>query len=280
MRRKSETLMTRFADVDGNFITTPYQNGDQIAEKLNRQLKYLLNQILKTNFDQVLSELSIDRLIGDSRLRTDYNEHVKQVRAVANSYVDELLSTVHDYVEVNHYEEISIPTIDAGFSKKILFITWHGEFKAENGHVRNLATLQRTADISMEYDEASGGLYVFGSIGLSELQLGYDNWSAKFMNVGPSGSLSAKVGQNSIFLKVGIIISASPTISLQDLHIEYAKDIKLEVGGLGILDFLVSTVATWVVGMFNSQIVGELDGVLNSYIVSMLSNVDVGKYFG
>ena len=43
------------------------------------------------------------------------------------------------------------------------------------------------------------------------------------MDIGPSGTLAATVGSNSVFIKVGIVISTSPTVSLQDLHIEYAK---------------------------------------------------------
>jgi hypothetical protein len=43
------------------------------------------------------------------------------------------------------------------------------------------------------------------------------------MDFGPSGTLSANVGSNSIFLKVQIILATHPTINLEDVHIEYAK---------------------------------------------------------
>ena len=47
-------------------------SGGKIAEKLKRQVKHRLNKILKKNLDGVLSEMSVDRLLGDPRLRTDY----------------------------------------------------------------------------------------------------------------------------------------------------------------------------------------------------------------
>ena len=40
------------------------------------------------------------------------------MRAVANSYVDDILTTVDNYVEQNSYQQIDIPDINAGFSKK------------------------------------------------------------------------------------------------------------------------------------------------------------------
>jgi hypothetical protein len=47
-------------------------SGGKIAESLKRQVKHRLNEILKKHLDGVLSEMSIDRLLGDPRLRTDY----------------------------------------------------------------------------------------------------------------------------------------------------------------------------------------------------------------
>jgi hypothetical protein len=43
------------------------------------------------------------------------------------------------------------------------------------------------------------------------------------MGVGPSGTVGAHIGQNSLFLKVNLILAIEPVISLQDFHIEYAK---------------------------------------------------------
>lgn len=55
------------------------------------------------------------------------------------------------------------------------------------------------------------------------LQVHYNKYEAEFQNIGPSGTLDAKVGSNSVFLKVNIVVSANPIISLQDLYIEHAE---------------------------------------------------------
>jgi hypothetical protein len=55
------------------------------------------------------------------------------------------------------------------------------------------------------------------------LQVHYNQYETEFQGIGPSGTLDASVGQNSVFLKVDIVLSANPTISLHDLFIEHAK---------------------------------------------------------
>jgi hypothetical protein len=54
---------------------------------------------------------------------------------------------------------------------QILWITWHGHFTATHGRVRNLASLTRISDISLEYDTTTGSITVFGNLGLTELRV-------------------------------------------------------------------------------------------------------------
>jgi hypothetical protein len=55
------------------------------------------------------------------------------------------------------------------------------------------------------------------------LQVHYNKYEAEFQGIGPSGTVDAKVGHNSVFLKVDIVVSANPVISLHDLYIEKAE---------------------------------------------------------
>jgi hypothetical protein len=43
------------------------------------------------------------------------------------------------------------------------------------------------------------------------------------MGIGPSGTLAAHVGSNSIFLKVELLLANETSITLEDIHVEYAK---------------------------------------------------------
>jgi hypothetical protein len=54
---------------------------------------------------------------------------------------------------------------------QILWITWHGRFGTSDGKARDLASVTRTGDISLDLDDSTGALTVFGSLGLSELDV-------------------------------------------------------------------------------------------------------------
>jgi hypothetical protein len=52
------------------------------------------------------------------------------------------------------------------------------------------------------------------------------------------------------------------------------------VTGLGVLNWLVSNIATWIVGLFNDEVVGAVDNLLREYVAEILPSVDPNKYFG
>jgi hypothetical protein len=45
--------------------------------------------------------------------------HAKAIRIAGNEYVDTLLQSLHDYVDVNQLNEIDIPDLSASFSKEV-----------------------------------------------------------------------------------------------------------------------------------------------------------------
>jgi hypothetical protein len=58
------------------------------------------------------------------------------------------------------------------------------------------------------------------------------------------------------------------------------RDITIEINGLGILDWLVSSITTWIVALFNEQIISSLDGNLQEYVAEILPLVDPTQFFG
>jgi hypothetical protein len=60
-------------------------------------------------------------------------------------------------------------TIHCSF--QILFVTFYGSFVTIQGKASNLASLRRTGDISLDFDERTGAITVFGNLGLSELNV-------------------------------------------------------------------------------------------------------------
>lgn len=58
------------------------------------------------------------------------------------------------------------------------------------------------------------------------------------------------------------------------------RDITIQINGLGILDWLVSNISTWIVALFNDQIISSLDSHLAQYVDGILPLVDPTLFFG
>ncbi|GFG32445.1 hypothetical protein Cfor_02543, partial [Coptotermes formosanus] len=194
----------------------------KVVAHINRELKNVLNRLVQKRLDNILGAVPVDKLIGETRLTESYRKHARALRTVANDYIDEVLSFAQSFIVDNELSEIAAPDIEASFSQEILFITWQGRFGTSDGHASNLATVIRTGDISLDYDSNTGGIKVFGSLGLRQLDIAYNRYEVQFQGLGPSGTVSAHVGSNSAFIKVDLVLSIAPTIILEDFHIEYA----------------------------------------------------------
>jgi hypothetical protein len=48
-------------------------------------------------------------------------KHARTLRVIANDYVDELLSAARSYIADNGLSQVSIPNIEASFSKEVSF---------------------------------------------------------------------------------------------------------------------------------------------------------------
>ena len=60
----------------------------------------------------------------------------------------------------------------------------------------------------------------------------------------------------------------------------FDRDINIKATGLGILNWLVSTIATWIVGLMDDKIIGLINDQLQQYISEILLLVDPTKFFG
>jgi hypothetical protein len=62
-------------------------------------------------------------------------------------------------------------------------------------------------------------------------------------------------------------------------HTFLDRDISVEVTGLGILDWLVSHITTWVIDLFHDEIVGALESQLRDYIKAVLPSITPDVFF-
>jgi hypothetical protein len=51
------------------------------------------------------------------------------------------------------------------------------------------------------------------------------------------------------------------------------------VSGLGILDWLASKISSWVIGLFNDNIIDAVGSQLRKYVAEILPNVDPTRVF-
>jgi hypothetical protein len=52
------------------------------------------------------------------------------------------------------------------------------------------------------------------------------------------------------------------------------------VSGLGVLDWLVSNIATWIVGLLNGEVVTVVNDILRNKVAEILPSIDPNVYFG
>jgi hypothetical protein len=57
------------------------------------------------------------------------------------------------------------------------------------------------------------------------------------------------------------------------------SDINVEVTGLSILDWLASNISSWVIGLFNDEIIDAVGSQLRKYVAEILPNVNPNKVF-
>lgn len=252
----------------------PKSQETKIVAHINRQLNSLLNRMVKKRLDDILGAVPVDKLIGEERVAESYREYARDLRALANDYVDSILENIRNYIEENGLQQIDIPDIEQGFEQNILGLIIHGSFAALGGTARDLSTINRTGDCNLDIS-STGALVVSGYLGLGVLHLEWERYVIEFQNLEISGELTADVGQNSIFLQVEIVLTPQLNITLVDFRIEQADDIEIEITGLGIFSWLFSLIVTWVVDLFHDQIIGLLESQLRTIIEELLPNIDI-----
>ncbi|XP_049803706.1 uncharacterized protein LOC126237795 [Schistocerca nitens] len=253
---------------------------ETVIAKIKARLRSVMNRHMKKQFDAVASEFSLkELLLDDEPTITSFMSHSRAMTANVNEYVDALIAEITKQLTSANLRTINIPAeLHASFSKVILWVTWRGSFTATGAWAKDLATIRRTGDMSIVYD--GGVLTVFGSLGLGNLQVGFNHYHAEFMDIGPSGTVSATVGSNSLFFKVRVDMRElqHATATIEELYVEYIDDIDLEVTGLGILNWLVSQIATWVLGFFTDSIAPFINKYLQDIASTSVSLVNPLDY--
>jgi hypothetical protein len=195
-----------------------------------------------------------------------------------NKIVDGLLDSLRTDIIEQGKDKISIPDIDETFKKKVGFFKVTGEFKGEDGWVKNLSTVHRTADVVAS--SYGNWISVSCGFGLGHLEVGYDKYHAKFIRIGPQGKINGIIGKNSILLNATVTLADHKcAMTLNELVLNQFGGLNLKVTGLGPMNWLFSKISTWILRHFKSEIKGKIESTLREEIVEKLSHFDCSEYY-
>jgi hypothetical protein len=194
-----------------------------------------------------------------------------------NEIVDEMLDILRVDIIERGKDRMSIPDVHETFKKKVGFVTLKGEFEGENGWVKNFSTVHRTADAVAS--TFGSGISVSCGFGLDVLELGYDNYAARFMSLKARGKISGIVGNNSILLNATVTwTNHTCNITLDELKLNQFEGLDLRVTGLGFMNWLFSKISHLVLQHFQSDIKDRIEYTMREEAEKFLSNFNCSSY--
>ncbi|XP_046393509.1 uncharacterized protein LOC124161265 [Ischnura elegans] len=220
-----------------------------------------------------------------ARLARDYMPHIRtreqlkqleaDMKANMNQYVDRLLGNAKSFFLENEMDPMPLPDYIRTFSKKILWITWHGELVVNNGRLQDLTTIFRSGDVTLDYQDKI--LLLDASIGFKDLQFGYD-FSAKFMGIGPKGYISGRGDGVKIRFKIHVDLDKR-VAGLDLFDIEDINQLTAHLNGLGVvLDWLFDTLADLVLIIFKGPIVDLIESEVGKVLGNVIAKLDIASF--
>lgn len=105
-------------------------------------------------------------------------------------------------------------------------------------------------------------------------------YSAKLLHVGPSGSLRATVGKNSMSFRIRVDNEGGNCmVSLKELRVRDINDVRLTLTGLSPFNWVLSKVATSVTNRSKLNIAKAIEETVGKRFLDKLQDFDCGQYF-
>ncbi|XP_039286042.1 uncharacterized protein LOC111062378 isoform X3 [Nilaparvata lugens] len=194
--------------------------------------------------------------------------------AVINKIVDELLKYSREAIIDANLDRIPVPDISKSFVGPV---GTQGHFLATNGSTAYLSTVHRTGNAHMISGKATVTLIL--NLGLERLTVDYDQYEAKYMNIGPRGKMRVTVDQNSIYAVLSLKYNlVDCTQELVTLIIDHFDGINVRMTGLDPFNWLLDDVVTWVASDFKDSIKLAIEQGLQQAIKEALKKYNICKY--
>ncbi|XP_023711866.1 uncharacterized protein LOC111866815 isoform X2 [Cryptotermes secundus] len=248
--------------------------GKMVLRKIWRGLTYHLNTIIEEKVNLALTKRPLAQIIGNNKTLAKYEDYIVTTTDDANKLVDTIIDYAKNVILQKYRDRIKIPDIREGFEKKVLLVTWRGQFLADRGTARGCHTVERVGSTTFANDNSSF-MHFYGTLGFEHIDLFYDHYHAHFMGLGPSGSLSTKFFPLDLYVHFHIDFT-NKKVYLDDFRVMSVGDLEVKLTGLGwLVDFLTSKVATWVVGLYRDKIITDLQLKYDKYISDILHTYDL-----
>lgn len=249
--------------------------GKTLFDKFRPDIKRELSKVLLLEINKALSKVSLADIQG-GLIPSGYTlskDVVSYEAGNANAFLDNMLVNARPTIEAE-LDPVELPSGEVGFSKKIIFVTVHGQAKIYDGYLAGLKTIHRTGDAEMS-NTADGQIVVNAHLGLSNL-VGHYRVSAKFMNLGPVSGVTVLI--SSLSVRVGVKQSFVPGShpALLDFALENVGEIKCKFDtGFGPLDWILGLVNNFVIGLAKDAILKVVNEPLRAVIADQLNKITI-----
>ncbi|XP_017786468.1 PREDICTED: mite allergen Der p 7-like [Nicrophorus vespilloides] len=167
-----------------------------------------------------------------------------------NQYVDELIKEIYKEM-IKGYDPIKLPDIHESFSYKPIIITYHGELDLTKGWLQGTSMFKRNGDVT--FHELDEGIYeLIVPLKFDTFLYNYD-YSAKIMNLGPSGTVDGQVDNIEVVCSF-LVVANNKFIKLQTYEIKKHSHINVKWHGNVLVDWLFNILSSIVNGVFKDGI--------------------------
>jgi len=188
-----------------------------------------------------------------------------------NDFLDKILNDARPVIE-RELDPIDLPVERATFSKKILFVTVHGEAKVYNGRIYGLKNIHRSGDADVKYD--NNKLVISAHAGINNLRGTYSA-HASFMNLGPT--VTAHLGISSVSVRLGARQDIKPDAhpDLYDFKIEHISGISVKISGLGPLGWILGTLTGFIANILKNVIADAVNTPIKNVLRNEFAKVSL-----
>uniref|UniRef100_A0A0A9WZ63 Orotidine 5'-phosphate decarboxylase n=1 Tax=Lygus hesperus TaxID=30085 RepID=A0A0A9WZ63_LYGHE len=198
----------------------------------------------------------------------------------AEDLIDEMIYELNQEMVDKHQDMIQLPAIDETFEKKISFFKVRGEFKGDGGWFKNASSIKRTGPLDMQQGNSSMTIGI--SLGLEDMEFGFDKYSIEVFHIGVHGKLSASIAKNSIYGHLTMVFpdNAPCKTTLDKLEVQSLDDFHVDLTGLGRdADWIYSYVAQFLANKYHSKIANTVSEKLRDAAAKGLARRDICDKF-